>query len=67
VAYVALADGAQLNSVALLRYLKQHLADYKVPRHVIILPSLPRNATGKILKTVLRTLPRPARREVKAA
>jgi long-chain acyl-CoA synthetase len=55
-AYVALNDGAQLDESALLRFLRQKLADYKVPRHVTVLPSLPRNATGKILKTSLRGL-----------
>jgi long-chain acyl-CoA synthetase len=57
VAFVAVNEGQELNEPALLAYLKQHLADYKVPRRVIALPSLPRNATGKILKTELRKLP----------
>jgi acyl-CoA synthetase (AMP-forming)/AMP-acid ligase II len=37
--------------------MRRKLADYKVPRKVVILPALPRNATGKILKTTLRELP----------
>jgi len=57
VAYVTLVDGSHLDPAALLGHLKEHLADYKVPRHVIQLPDLPRNATGKILKTALRALP----------
>jgi len=36
---------------------RRKLADYKVPRKVVVLPALPRNATGKILKTSLRTMP----------
>ena len=36
--------------------LKPKLADYKLPRHVVTLPALPRNATGKILKTTLREM-----------
>jgi long-chain acyl-CoA synthetase len=55
VAYVALNEGAQLNERDLIQYLRQRLADYKVPRQVHILPALPRNATGKILKTALRS------------
>jgi len=56
VAYIALFEGVQFDESALLRFLREKLADYKVPRQVIVLPSLPRNATGKILKTTLRGL-----------
>jgi fatty-acyl-CoA synthase len=31
-------------------WVKQHLARYKVPREIVFLDELPRNATGKILK-----------------
>ena len=41
----------------LRNFLRKRLADYKVPRKIIVLPALPRNATGKILKTALRELP----------
>jgi len=33
---------------------RSNLARYKVPREVIFLDELPRNATGKVLKRVLR-------------
>jgi acyl-CoA synthetase (AMP-forming)/AMP-acid ligase II len=33
---------------------REKLADYKVPKQVIISSALPRNATGKVLKTELR-------------
>lgn len=56
VAFVALNEGAVLNERELIGYLRERLADYKVPRHVRVLPALPRNATGKILKTALRAL-----------
>jgi long-chain acyl-CoA synthetase len=55
VAYVALNEGASLNEKELISYLRERLADYKVPRQVNVLPALPRNATGKILKTALRS------------
>jgi len=54
VAFVAANDGATIEEKALLRFVREKLADYKVPRRVIVLPALPRNATGKILKTTLR-------------
>lgn len=57
VAYVAPNEGVTLDERAVIRHVREHLADYKVPRRVIFLPSLPRNATGKILKTELRKRP----------
>ncbi len=56
VAYVALNEGATLDEPALHEFLRERLADYKLPKHVIVLPALPRNATGKILKTALREM-----------
>ena len=56
IAFVALAEGAALEEKALLQFIRGKLADYKVPRQVTILAALPRNATGKILKTALRAL-----------
>ena len=59
IAFVAANDGAVLEERALLQFVRRKLADYKVPRKVVLVPSLPRNATGKILKTALRELPIP--------
>jgi long-chain acyl-CoA synthetase len=56
VAFVAMNDGHHLDEPALIHFLKQRLADYKVPRHVHVMAVLPRNATGKILKIPLRSL-----------
>lgn len=57
VAFVAPNEGAVLEEKALQHFVKTRLADYKVPRKVILMAHLPRNATGKILKTTLRTHP----------
>lgn len=54
VAYLAANDGATVDETDLLRFVRSKVADYKVPRRVVVLPALPRNATGKILKTALR-------------
>ena len=35
-------------------WVKDNLARYKVPREIIVVDELPRNATGKVLKRVLR-------------
>ena len=53
-AFVSAKEGAQLEERALLQFVREKLADYKVPRRVVFMPALPRNATGKILKTALR-------------
>jgi long-chain acyl-CoA synthetase len=54
VAFVVPTEGARVDENALLKFIREKLADYKVPRQVIISAALPRNATGKILKTELR-------------
>jgi long-chain acyl-CoA synthetase len=56
VAFVSLQDGAEFEERGLIQFLRQKLADYKVPKQVRVLPALPRNATGKILKTSLREM-----------
>lgn len=53
-AFVAAAEGVTLDEKALLQFVRSKLADYKVPRRVEFVTALPRNATGKILKTTLR-------------
>ncbi|MFG1647929.1 acyl-CoA synthetase [Amycolatopsis sp. NPDC049252] len=52
-AFVVLADGAELDVDAVRDYVKANLARYKVPRDVEFLDELPRNATGKVLRTKL--------------
>jgi long-chain acyl-CoA synthetase len=57
IAFAVADDGAALDEKALLQFVRGKLADYKVPRKVVFLPNLPRNATGKTLKTALRQMP----------
>jgi len=45
-----------IDEPALKGFLKTKLAAYKLPRKVMIMEVLPRNATGKILKTKLREI-----------
>ena len=55
VAYIELEDEAkEFDTIALKRYLREHLANYKVPRHIRIIEELPKNATGKVLKRELK-------------
>ncbi len=54
VAFVALGPGADVDPAELVSYCKERLAAYKYPREVRVVPSLPKGATGKILKKELR-------------
>ncbi|MDR0596245.1 MAG: long-chain fatty acid--CoA ligase [Clostridiales Family XIII bacterium] len=55
VAYVVLKEGAEeIHHKELLRFLKERLAQYKLPRRINIIEALPRNSSGKVLKRVLR-------------
>ena len=40
--------------VELIDFTRKHLARYKCPTSVAIVPALPRNASGKVLKRELR-------------
>ena len=49
-------EGVPLEEKRLLEYLRERLAEYKLPRKVVFLPALPHSPTGKILKTELRKM-----------
>ncbi len=53
-AFVVCRNGGGLTEDAVKEYVKHNLARYKVPREVVFLDELPRNATGKVLKRELR-------------
>jgi fatty-acyl-CoA synthase len=57
VAVAALKPGTTLTLEELQAFAGKRLARYKIPRRLNLVPSLPRNATGKILKYVLREQP----------
>ena len=52
-AFVVVRDGGNLTEDDVKAQVKANLARYKVPREVVFLDELPRNATGKILKREL--------------
>ena len=52
-AFVELASGQQADSDTLIKWCREHLAPYKVPRRFIF-KEIPRTSTGKIQKFVLR-------------
>jgi acyl-CoA synthetase (AMP-forming)/AMP-acid ligase II len=53
-AFVVLEPGSGVSEEELKAYVKGNLARYKVPREVVFLDELPRNATGKVLKRELK-------------
>jgi fatty-acyl-CoA synthase len=54
-AFVVPRNGAHLDEEAVKQYVRENLARFKVPREVVFLEELPRNATGKVLKRVLKS------------
>ena len=51
--FVAFHDGESMTSDEILSFMTNSLAKYKIPKYVKILPALPRNGTGKILRNEL--------------
>ena len=54
VAFVVLAPGASATPEMLKQHVGENLANYKVPREVILLDELPRNAIGKVMRGELK-------------
>ncbi len=52
-AFVVPRNGAELNAAEIKAFVRANLARYKVPRDVVFLSQLPRNASGKVLKREL--------------
>lgn len=53
-AFVVLKPGQQLDEETLIKWCRDNMANYKVPRRVFFESALPANATGKVLKYELR-------------
>ncbi|MEU4414302.1 acyl-CoA synthetase [Nocardia salmonicida] len=52
-AFVVLEEGHTVEAAELQAHVKANLARFKVPREVVFLDELPRNATGKIVRRTL--------------
>jgi len=52
-AAVVLKEGAELKPADLARFAAQHLAHFKLPRHLAVVPAIPKSATGKIQRAGL--------------
>jgi HIP---CoA ligase len=53
-AFVVPRAGATIDEAALIAWCRERMANYKVPRSVQVVDALPLNASGKVLKYVLR-------------
>lgn len=63
VAYLVTEDGRHPDPSELTAWTRERLANFKVPRRFHVIPELPRNASGKILKAELRRAARENVRE----
>ena len=55
-AFVALRPGARADATELGEFCRARLASYKCPRRITVVETMPKSATGKILKARLRAL-----------
>ena len=55
-AFVVLKEGRETTGEELAAYCRAHLADYKCPKSVRVVTSLPKGPTGKVLKRELQAL-----------
>jgi acyl-CoA synthetase (AMP-forming)/AMP-acid ligase II len=55
-AAVVLRGGMAAEPQDIVRFCRDRIGGYKVPKHIRIVAALPKNASGKILKTELRVL-----------
>ncbi len=53
-AFLVPAQGSSPPAEALIAWCREHMANYKVPRHIVWTTHLPLNATGKVVKPELR-------------
>ncbi len=56
-AFVVRRAGTDLDGDTVIAYAREHIANFKVPRSVVFVDLLPRNAGGKVVKPTLRGMP----------
>ncbi|MGH3968502.1 MAG: 3-((3aS,4S,7aS)-7a-methyl-1,5-dioxo-octahydro-1H-inden-4-yl)propanoate--CoA ligase FadD3, partial [Mycobacterium sp.] len=55
-AFLVTRSGCSLDEQAVIGYVREHLANFKAPRSVRFVDTLPRNAGGKVVKPLLREM-----------
>lgn len=56
VAYVKKSPEAEMSEKSLKKYLKEHLANFKIPKHIYFSEDLPLTTIGKVLKRKLKEM-----------
>jgi len=54
VAVIALKPGVEADKQELLKYCKDHMPDYRVPKAILLMEEIPRDPAGKILRRRVR-------------
>ncbi len=54
VAFIVARPNAMVDPNEIIAWLRDNIANYKVPRRVVVVDDLPRNASGKVLKIELK-------------
>ena len=55
-AFVVARPGQELSAAEVIAHCQAQIARYKVPKSVVFLDKLPRNAAGKVVKDALRQM-----------
>ena len=51
---MVLKEGETSNEFEIMDYCRDRMSDYKIPKSVSLVESLPKSSSGKILKRILR-------------
>ena len=54
-AFVVLQEGATIDKPSLITWSREHMANFKVPKQYTFVTTLPRNASGKVQKFLLKS------------
>ena len=55
-AYISLKKGEMVTEEEIKHFCREHMANYKIPKQIVFLESLPKTATGQIRKEDIKTL-----------
>ena len=55
-----IASDNRTGAAALTAWSRERMANYKVPREIVVVDELPRGSTGKVLRGGLHSVPEPA-------